>query len=321
MTGLLLWKEYLRECYSRHSYVFQVLIRFVFAACTLFSLSSNLGYMAQLNNPALLLGMAVICSLLPTGVTVFVAACVTLAHVAMVSLELMLIILVLMIVLTVLYFSFGTGDSFLVILTALAFLIRVPYAVPLLVGLGGSLGCVVPVSFGVFMYYLLIYVKQNAGVLTGEASVDLVQRYSQIIQSVLLNKTMMVMIAACAAGVVVVYLIRRLSVDYAWTAASLVGCVVQLLTIFVGDLLFGASVETLPMVLGLVLSAAIAMIYTFFMFSVDYTRTEYVQFEDDDYYYFVKAVPKMTVSTTDVQVKKISTRRKSGRERERGKAD
>ena len=30
----------------------------------------------------------------------------------------------------------------------------------------------------------------------------------------------------------------------------------------------------------------------FFFFSVDYTCTEYVQFEDDDYYYYVKAVPR-----------------------------
>lgn len=29
-----------------------------------------------------------------------------------------------------------------------------------------------------------------------------------------------------------------------------------------------------------------------FFFSVDYSRTENVQFEDDEYYYYVKAVPK-----------------------------
>jgi hypothetical protein len=42
---------------------------------------------------------------------------------------------------------------------------------------------------------------------------------------------------------------------------------------------------------------------------VDYSRTEYVQFEDDDYYYYVKAVPKLTVSAPDVKVQKINARK------------
>ena len=36
---------------------------------------------------------------------------------------------------------------------------------------------------------------------------------------------------------------------------------------------------------------------------MDYTRTEHVQFEDDDYYYYVKAVPKKTVAVREVTVK------------------
>ena len=35
-------------------------------------------------------------------------------------------------------------------------------------------------------------------------------------------------------------------------------------------------------------------ILEFFLFHVDYKRTERLQFEDDEYYYYVKAVPKIT---------------------------
>ena len=202
------------------------------------------------------------------------------------------------------------------VLTPLAFLFKVPYAVALLVGLGGSLVSVIPVGCGVFLYYLLMYIRQNAGVLTGEGNVDIVQRYSQIIRSICFNQTMMVMIAACAVGIIVVYLIRRLSVDYAWIIAIVVGTVAQLLVIFVGDFVFGVSVSAGALIFGLLLSIVLAMIYNFFFFSVDYTRTEYVQFEDDDYYYYVKAVPKMTVSSTDVKVQRISARKRSARVKE-----
>ena len=45
------------------------------------------------------------------------------------------------------------------------------------------------------------------------------------------------------------------------------------------------------------------------IFSVDYTRTEYTQFEDDDYYYYVKAVPKINVANADVRIKHINAKK------------
>jgi hypothetical protein len=45
------------------------------------------------------------------------------------------------------------------------------------------------------------------------------------------------------------------------------------------------------------------------VFTVDYSRVEHVQFEDDDYYYYVKAIPKITVTTPEVSVKRINARR------------
>jgi hypothetical protein len=35
--------------------------------------------------------------------------------------------------------------------------------------------------------------------------------------------------------------------------------------------------------------------------NLDYARTERVQFEDDDYYYYVKAVPKKMVAVREVR--------------------
>ena len=315
MTSLLLWKEQLKTFYNRFSYVIQPIIRFCFALCMFLSLNANIGYMAKLKNPLVILLVCLISALLPYGAIVFLAGCLMMAHIYAVSLEMALIALVLILLVSILYYGFKPGDSVLMVLTPLAFLFHIPYVVPLLVGLGGSLASAIPVGCGVFMYYLLMYVKQNAGVLTTEASVDIVQRYSQILKSVLFNQTMLVMVAACGAGVIIVYLIRRLSMDYSWMVAIVAGSVAELLVIFVGYVVFGVSVEIVPLILGMIASAAIAAVYNFFIFSVDYTRTEYVQFEDDDYYYYVKAVPKMTVSTPDVKVQKISTRKRITRER------
>ena len=52
------------------------------------------------------------------------------------------------------------------------------------------------------------------------------------------------------------------------------------------------------------------MLFRSFIFNVDYSRTEYVQFEDDEYYYYVKAVPKIAVAKPSKTVKKITSQKK-----------
>ena len=52
------------------------------------------------------------------------------------------------------------------------------------------------------------------------------------------------------------------------------------------------------------------MVLHFFLFSVDYSRTEKLQFEDDEYYYYVKAVPKNVVATPEKKVKRINKQHK-----------
>ena len=204
-------------------------------------------------------------------------------------------------------YGFQPGDSCLLLLTPIFYHFKIPYAIPLLVGLSGKPVSAVPVGCGTFVYYTLLYVKQNAGILTNDASMDITQKYVQIMKSLIFNRLMLAMIAASLVSVIVVYLIRRLSVDYAWIIAIVAGAVAQLAVVFIGDFVFDVSVPILQLLIGTLVSMAIAGIYNFMIFSVDYTRTEYTQFEDDDYYYYVKAVPKMNIAAPDVKVQKINS--------------
>ena len=50
----------------------------------------------------------------------------------------------------------------------------------------------------------------------------------------------------------------------------------------------------------------LGIVLEFFVFGGDYTRTERLEYEDDDYYYYVKAVPKALVATSERSIKKIN---------------
>ena len=154
--------------------------------------------------------------------------------------------------------------------------------------------------------FIISYVKQNAGLLTNDTSVDITQKFVQIIRNLLLNPEMMLMVMVCAVGILCVYLLHNMSLDYAWEIAIVTGTIAQLAAVFVGDFLFHVSMPVLQLLIGALFSMAVALLYHFFVFTVDYTRTEYVQYEDDDYVYYVKAVPKVAVTRTDVKVQRIN---------------
>jgi hypothetical protein len=63
----------------------------------------------------------------------------------------------------------------------------------------------------------------------------------------------------------------------------------------------GTGIDLAYVFVGIVFSFVLAQIVRFFIFNVDYLRIENVQFEDEDYYYYVKAIPKVMVYTSDLE--------------------
>ena len=132
-----------------------------------------------------------------------------------------------------------------------------------------------------------------------------------LIDALMSNREMQVEVAAFAITILVVYIIRRLPVDHCWTIAMITGMLIDIVVILVGDLRFETRISIAGLIVGSIVALIVAIILKFFIFNVDYSRTERVQFEDDEYYYYVKAVPKNTVSLTEKKVKKIKGSEKS----------
>ena len=107
--------------------------------------------------------------------------------------------------------------------------------------------------------------------------------------------------------IVVVYIIRRLSIDRSWTLASVIGGIIGAVILMVGSVGYETNLSNAGIILGTIISILLSLVIEFFMHNVDYSRTEYVQFEDDEYYYYVKAIPKNSVKKETKKVKKITS--------------
>jgi hypothetical protein len=289
----------------------------VAALAVILIINSRIGYMSELKNIAIVLILSLMCSFLPANFIVFVAALVTLGHMYKFSLECAVVVLVVFLLLFILYFRFSPKDTAAVLLTPILFALKIPYVIPVAVGLVGTPVSAISVASGVVVYYTISYITGSASILNTFEEDGALEKFRYVIDGILGNKAMFVTIVAFVATIIVVYFIRRLSVDYAWMIAIITGALLDILILLFGDLMLNIELSIAELIVGSVVAVLIAKLIEFFAFNVDYSRTEMVQFEDDEYYYYVKAVPKNTVATPQKRVKTIRVPEKAVRQQKR----
>ena len=243
------------------------------------------------------------------GVMVFLSAMFLLLHTYALSAECVVVLLLAYIIVLVIYLRFAPKAHLLLLLTPLLFVWKIPYAAPLAAGLFGTPGAAAAVAGGVVVYYVLAYITGNAQAFGGGESDTMLQRFSDMGTGVIENKEMLIVVTAFAITAILVYAIRRMSINYSRAIAVLVGTLADIVILLIGDLIYDANFSLAGVILGSIVCALIALVMQFFQFNLDYARTEKVQFEDDEYYYYVKAVPKMAVAVPEKRVKRITTQR------------
>lgn len=310
MTALLELRENLKKIYSRNEAFILPVIKFLLSFIVLSIINGKMGYMTKLDNMAIVLIVSLLCSFLPTGFMAFFAMMFAVLHMYALSIETAAVGLVVFLLLYLLFLRFTAKEALVVVLTPVLCMLKLPYVMPVAMGLIGTPASCVSVGCGVVVYYLLQTVITNAPTINSMGAEEATAKLRLLIDGMLGNKAMLVMIAAFAITVIVVYLIRRMSVDHSWTIAMVAGVMIEVMILLVGDLMYDTNLSIVSALLGAVVTLIACKIIEFFRFCLDYSRTEKVQFEDDEYYYYVKAVPKMTVAAPNNTVKKINTQRR-----------
>ena len=91
MTGLLEIREKIKFLYSRYEIFILPVIKFLLAFLVLNTLNGQMGYMTRLDNIAIVLIVALMCSFLPTGCIILFATLFSLLHMYALSMEVALV--------------------------------------------------------------------------------------------------------------------------------------------------------------------------------------------------------------------------------------
>lgn len=311
MENLFVLRGRLQEIYAGYSKVIDKALQFILALVTFYLINHNVGFMKLAASPAATLAMAVICTFLPMVMIVVAATALILIHMFSVSLGILAVTAIVFLIMYIFYFRLTPKMTLIVLLTPIAFAFKIPYIIPIVFGLVSVPVSLIAVICGTIVFYMLEYVKKNAAALEGSGAKGLMTQISAYAKQVFQSEEMWVVIAAFIICFFVVYTLRRQSIDHAWKIAIIAGAIIDVIVIAAGDIALGVHTSYGPLIGGSIVAIFIGLVMELFFFSVDYGRSESLQYEDDEYYYYVKAIPKISVATPEKTVKRINERQET----------
>jgi hypothetical protein len=220
-----------------------------------------------------------------------------------------------MLIIYLLFIRFTPKLGFVLAAIPILYLFKIPYLVPILLGLFTSPISIIPAGCGVIIYYLFQVIKIATTLQTDVSVEDTLQLYTYVANNLMSNKQMLMTIIIFSLVILVIYFVKRMKYDYARELAVVAGALTCILGFLIINLKLDVSNQIGPMILGTLISALLAVIIQFFHIVLDYSGAEFVQFEDEDYYYYVKAVPKINITSPEINVKRINPQKFTGTHR------
>ena len=170
MTALLEMKQNIKRFYGQYEVYILPVLKFALAFVYFLWINSNMGYMKQLDNIFVILILALVCSILPTSVMMFIGFAMMIGHCYAVGVEVAGFMLVLILFMMILFLRFSKSQNLVLILTPLSFGFSVPALLPLSAGLLGSAVSALPAGCGVVIYYFIRFVHAQSAALSDQGT-------------------------------------------------------------------------------------------------------------------------------------------------------
>jgi len=209
------------------------------------------------------------------------------------------------------YGRLGGMERWLLIFMILGFYLGVPYIVPIIAGLYFGIQSIVPITLGVFLweFYPLAFELMGVERVQAETILEIPESFSQVFSYgadiVTANDQWISIAFVFALVTLIVFAASKMDVDYSKEIAIFLGVVINIVSFIFLSLSIGIDVNIFVVILLSLLSGLIVLFIKMFDVVLNYQRAERVEFEDDDNYYFVKVVPKITIARKQRKVTQI----------------
>ena len=252
MTSLLVVKEKIMGFYKNFEVLVKIIAKFILAYFAFSFVNTELGYLEALTGITPTLFLSAVCAIVPVSVFVLLFALVVVLHLYKLSAVLSVIALVVFLLFYLIYLKFAPNQGILIILYPVLAQFNLHFMLPLIGAMAFNPFAAIPVAFGVIFVKVLEYLKDAASLGNTGADVQgIMTSYQYIFDNLLQDKEMIAYIVVFTVVIVAVYAISRLSINYSWYIAIVVGTIINV----AGLAVMGADVKGIS--IGMVLVGSI----------------------------------------------------------------
>ena len=323
MKKILDIRNRIEHFYKQHSRIGGYILRLILCVAVFFALRGNLGYNTFLSNVWVIIGISVLCAFLKIKFSLLAMLAYIVVQISTLSVGIGMMIMCMLILMYLLYLRFAEQYGIVLIVMPLMFILRIPLLIPLVLGIIAPVSAVIALAFGNVVYYAIHYVNMNSAVISGlPADMSEINKASMVLRGIFSYKEFLYTLGIMILVFVVVFFVKKINTNQSFLIAILSGTGAYMIAMILANLLFGtiSSNKLMTIIISSIISAVISLFVASVIMPLDYSRTEMLEFEDEEYYYFVRAVPKANIARESVNVKRINARRRVASDAE-GKED
>ncbi len=308
MMALLVMKTRLKDIYERHYKVIRSILKILVSAGLFTVVFYNLPFRPELREyeVPLVIMVALVCGFIPDMAVMCLVAALAIYEISGISVIAAFAFFSVLAIYFLLFGRYTKTQSYIVLLIPVLGVFNLSYAVPVVAALFLSPAMIPACVFGVLLQYVLFGIKQYD--IISQSAVDTgntMESLQYMVDFVLQNRGMLIYMGTFALAYLLVFVIRKGRYNYASHVGIFVGIMTCMAGVILGDIFYSIQTDTNKLLIGLAVTALLAYIIQFFRMSLDYTGVRKLQFEDDEYFYYVKAVPKLKVAVVDKTVTRI----------------
>lgn len=314
-------KERIIDIYMWHPLIMGMAAKFAVSLLALLVVRNSIGFNDILSNTLFIVFFSAVCSVMPFSLMLVTMAAYCAVQIFSLSTGLGVVAGVLFAIMYLIFFRFDSKRGYVILLIPLLCVIKLPILIPLVLAVAAPSASAIGVVCGLVSYYFLHYIHIYAPVYQGmtENSTGELKKMSMCLQDLLAYKEMIFTILCVLIMFFVVYYAKKIRVNRSNEMAISTGAGAYLILIIISSMMIGSITYTKLawFVFTAVVSCLIAMVISNAVLPLDYNRTELLEFEDDEYKYYVRAVPKASVARRNLKIKRIYSRKQHSNRKEK----
>ena len=214
ITKLLEFRGAARRFFQKYQIITEAIFHFVISYFAIHTINTTLAYNTTVANPMIELGLAAVGAFTPPVILILLCALLAVLQVYSASPILAALVLVIFAVLYCFVARFSGKYGYAVVAIPILFTFKMPYLVPLLLGLTATPMAIFPTISGVVIYYVF-KVIQEAAMRQDITSLDAtLALYIDVVNNLFTHKEMFITAGIFAAVIVVMYFIRKLRFEF-----------------------------------------------------------------------------------------------------------